>query len=385
MNKVITINLNGNAFPLEETGYEALRAYLETAGRRLGGNPDRAEIIADIEQAIADRFRSVLGPGKTVVLTAEVERVLAEMGPVEDDSAAADAPSPGAAGAEPPGGTERTDPPPPAGPAGKARRLYRIPEGAMIGGVCNGLASYFNVNVTLIRILFVLTLGLGVAWYVLMMFIVPLASTTEEKAAASGEPSTAEEFIRRAKQGYYEGMRTFHDKAAHRAWKQRFKREMRGWKRDFKWEMRRTAWQWHHGWAPPPQPGLLAWIIVPVISVLIWLLALAAVIAVLSLLLTGAIFGVVPPPGVPWWLALILLLVAYQILAWPLKVLRYSFLPHGLGWGAPGGGGAVWLAILIAVIWVANRHVPEVHQALQDLPPLIHHAADTVQAWWARR
>ncbi len=89
MNKVITINLNGNAYPLEENGYEALRTYLDTAARRLEGNPDKAEIIADIEQAIADKFRAVLGANKTVVVTAEVEQIIAEMGPVEDASAPA--------------------------------------------------------------------------------------------------------------------------------------------------------------------------------------------------------------------------------------------------------------------------------------------------------
>ena len=45
MNKVIIINLNGNAYQLDETGYEALRAYLDDAAQRLRDNPDRAEIL----------------------------------------------------------------------------------------------------------------------------------------------------------------------------------------------------------------------------------------------------------------------------------------------------------------------------------------------------
>ena len=43
MNRVITINLNGVAYQLEESGYEQLRAYLDQAGRQLEGNPDRDE------------------------------------------------------------------------------------------------------------------------------------------------------------------------------------------------------------------------------------------------------------------------------------------------------------------------------------------------------
>src|SRR5262249_42716164 len=53
MQKVITINLNGNAYQLDERGYDAMRAYLEQAERQLAGNPDQAEILADLEQAIA--------------------------------------------------------------------------------------------------------------------------------------------------------------------------------------------------------------------------------------------------------------------------------------------------------------------------------------------
>jgi len=397
MNKVITINLNGNAYPLEEDGYEALRTYLDTAARRLEGNPDRAEIIADIEQAIADKFRAILGANKTVVVTAEVEQVVAEMGPVEDASAPAGAVPPSAS-------AQRTPERPEASPkpnesdgagasAGTPKRLYRIKDGAMIAGVCNGLAAYTNVDVTVIRVLFavlaVLSWGvIGIALYLILMLVLPTAHTSAEKAAAYGTPSTAEEFIRRAKEGYYEGMRTFHDKQAHRRWKRIFKQEMRGWKRSFRREMRAHAHPWHPhwpgSWAPQPGPSFLAWIFVPVISLIIWAIALAAVIAVLSLLLTGAVFGVLPPPGVPLWISILFLIVAFHILAWPLRALRHSFFFQGLG-GYPGGGSVAWLAFWVLVIWLADRHVPEVHQALENLPPVIHHAVDSVKQWWAQR
>ncbi len=108
MNKVISINLNGNAYQLEEGGFEALRAYLDTASRRLEGNPDKAEIMADIEQAIADKFRSLLGVNKTVVVTKEVEAIIAEMGTVEDSSGSPETPQAGAA-AQPAGSAQATD------------------------------------------------------------------------------------------------------------------------------------------------------------------------------------------------------------------------------------------------------------------------------------
>src|ERR1700728_3782840 len=85
MNKVTTINLGGNAYQLEEGGYEALRAYLETANARLQGNPDREEILSDIEQAIAEKFRALLNNFKTVIEAREVDTILAQMGPIEAD------------------------------------------------------------------------------------------------------------------------------------------------------------------------------------------------------------------------------------------------------------------------------------------------------------
>ena len=51
MNKVVTIDLNGRAYQLEESGFDALRAYLDDAEVRLADDPGKAEIIADLEQA----------------------------------------------------------------------------------------------------------------------------------------------------------------------------------------------------------------------------------------------------------------------------------------------------------------------------------------------
>ena len=100
MQKVITINLNGNSFQLDEHGYEALRAYLEHAEAQLGGNPDASEILRDLEQSVAEKCQRLLGPGKTVVTTAEIAQILREIGPVES-GVAPESPIP-PSGAKPP-------------------------------------------------------------------------------------------------------------------------------------------------------------------------------------------------------------------------------------------------------------------------------------------
>src|SRR5687767_900856 len=85
MERVVTINLNGVAYQLDEPAYDRLRAYLDGAARELASNPDSAEILADFEQAIAEKCRRYLGPQKAVVSASEMEAVLAEMGPVVGD------------------------------------------------------------------------------------------------------------------------------------------------------------------------------------------------------------------------------------------------------------------------------------------------------------
>ena len=165
MQKVITINLNGNGYQLDEPGYDVLRGYLDDAAGRLAGDPDRAEILADLEQAMAEKCRHYLGTGKTVVSTKEIERILGEIGPVDGGAAA--------------GGSVPEDP----------RRLYQIREGAMISGVCNGLGAFFTIDPTFVRIAFVLLAlfhGIGVLAYLVLMLLVPYAKTSDELAAAQG-------------------------------------------------------------------------------------------------------------------------------------------------------------------------------------------------------
>ncbi len=58
----------------------------------------------------------------------------------------------------------------------QTRKLYRSKTDRVLGGVCGGLAEYFNTDATLIRVLFVLLTVLGGAGpiiYLAMWIIVP--------------------------------------------------------------------------------------------------------------------------------------------------------------------------------------------------------------------
>jgi phage shock protein PspC (stress-responsive transcriptional regulator) len=59
----------------------------------------------------------------------------------------------------------------------ETKKLYRSNTDKMIAGVCGGLGKYFDIDTTIIRIIFVFLLLTGSAgfWiYLIMMVIVPM-------------------------------------------------------------------------------------------------------------------------------------------------------------------------------------------------------------------
>lgn len=62
-------------------------------------------------------------------------------------------------------------------PNEKVKRLYRSGKDRIIAGVCGGIAEYFNVDPTVIRLLWVvltlLSLGVGIIGYIIAWIIIP--------------------------------------------------------------------------------------------------------------------------------------------------------------------------------------------------------------------
>jgi phage shock protein PspC (stress-responsive transcriptional regulator) len=351
MQKVISINLNGNAYQLEEGGYDRLREYLAHAERALKDNPDRVEIVSDLEQAIGEKCQRYLNPRKSVVTTEEIEQIVREMGPVEPSPGVDDGPASEASASS---STRAT------GPA--ATRLYRITDGAMIAGVCNGVAAYLKVDVTVVRVLFIaaalVTKGIAIMAYVGAMFVLPEASTPEERAAASGAPFNAKEVIDRAKKHYAEGSKH---------WRRQWRRQRREWRR--------------HGWAPgvpnvygpPPLPAIL----LPVFGLAHLTLFMLAAAMMISLVNTGGILSWRLPEDVPVWAGALMLLIGYQIATSPIRAVQHwSWRPSGgvePGWYAFWSM-VIWLIGLALALWVASDHLPEIREFIERLPELFRQA-----------
>lgn len=162
MKRVITASLNRNPFQFEDDAFARLETWLAEASARLAGDPDRAEILADLEQAIADQCTQRLRAHQTVITLEELTPALEQVGRVETPDAGAATPSEGAASG-----------------AAASPPLQQVSQGAWISGVCLGLARHAALDPTLVRVLALLLLFLTgggmILLYAVLMLIMPFA------------------------------------------------------------------------------------------------------------------------------------------------------------------------------------------------------------------
>ena len=61
-----------------------------------------------------------------------------------------------------------------------SKKLYKIEEGKMLDGVCGGIAEYFNIDPTLVRLgwalLTLFTVGVGIIGYIICAVVMPKKS-----------------------------------------------------------------------------------------------------------------------------------------------------------------------------------------------------------------
>lgn len=75
----------------------------------------------------------------------------------------------------------------------KVKKLFRNPDDQVLGGVSSGVAAYFGLDATVIRILFIASIffgGAGFIVYIVLWIITPPALTLTDKMRMKGEPVT---------------------------------------------------------------------------------------------------------------------------------------------------------------------------------------------------
>ena len=210
MKKTINVAIGGCSFTIDEDAYKTLEDYLDRFHGALDQNISNKDVMDELEGRIADLLKDRL-KGREVVDMAMAQQVVGQLG-YPQGYKEAEARSAGAAGTEGNAqgssqgnadngngqyhysGTDGERP---------ARKLFRDPDGKKIGGVCSGLALFLGIDVTLIRVLFIIAFICGSAgfWiYIVILIAAPEARTAAEKCELRGIPVTAEN-IRRFTQG----------------------------------------------------------------------------------------------------------------------------------------------------------------------------------------
>ncbi len=165
MDKVINIHLAGHLFTIEEQAYHDLKTYLDQLHVHFNAN---AEIVNDIEARMAELFQQKLGSNRNTLFQDDVREVCNTLGNIEQMD------EHGEAKPEMPKEAPYNNP--------AHNKLRRNGSDQNLGGVCSGMASFFNVDPVLIRVLFVLLLiafGSGVLLYLILWIVMPIASGEE--------------------------------------------------------------------------------------------------------------------------------------------------------------------------------------------------------------
>ena len=211
MKNVKKCSLSGVAFTMDTDAYETLSAYMDSLRASCGHTPDGDEIAADIEARIAELILSTHS-ADSVVEKPLVDNIIKQMGRPEDISSESEQTGASESADAGNNGGSNDDAASGAGEPRIPRRLYRDMDGAKLGGVCTGLARYFNTDPVWIRLVFVLPLLLTpmsgvvrffgpmfgnmfcmfILAYIIMWFAVPAARSARQRLEMKGERITAQ-------------------------------------------------------------------------------------------------------------------------------------------------------------------------------------------------
>jgi phage shock protein PspC (stress-responsive transcriptional regulator) len=181
MKQVININFQGSVVPIETTAFEILKNYTESLNRHFVNEEGKEEIINDIESRIGELFQERLKKGATCITDDDVNAIINSMGRPEDFEAM-DEGQPAGSSRSSYNTTGQQQAGNSYNPFTGHKRLYRDENNKVLGGVCAGLANYFNVDIVVVRIIFVVlffAFGFGLLPYIIMWVAVPSSSINQ--------------------------------------------------------------------------------------------------------------------------------------------------------------------------------------------------------------
>lgn len=169
MNPTVTISMSGRVFTVDPEAYQVLKEYLDTLAIHYSNVTRKQEIIDDFEARLADLLKERLGTDNQIVSKTDVNAVIDIVGRPNQLNNGIGRPTSSA--------------------SRRNRHLYRDIDGKNIGGVCSGLAYFWNVEPLLTRILFIIGAlwgGIGAVFYVILWIAMPAAKTGTQKMEMYG-------------------------------------------------------------------------------------------------------------------------------------------------------------------------------------------------------
>ncbi|MBI5217688.1 MAG: PspC domain-containing protein [Bacteroidia bacterium] len=210
MKKTVTINISGIIFNIDEDAYEILQNYLNDITNRFSNAEEDKEIITDIEARIAELFNQKVNELKQVITIDDVAEMIAIMGNPQDFGGDDNARKEEASYAK----HEKSE------KNWRSKRIYRDPDNRVLGGVCSGLAAYFNIDPVFVRILMVITFfAFGPLLYIILWIAIPKARTTTQKLEMKGKKvniSNIEQNIREEFEEVKQNFKNMKDSRAYR-------------------------------------------------------------------------------------------------------------------------------------------------------------------------
>lgn len=159
MKETVNVNIGKQVFVLDRDAYGVLKSYLDDIKSRLP--KDDTETIGDIETRIAEILREKISSQMISVSREIINAVMVQMGAPSDFGERTDEQR----------GVESESEQPQA-----PHKLYRSIQNRSIAGVCGGLAEFFDIDATMLRIVTLLLIlfgGLSIWVYVILWIVVP--------------------------------------------------------------------------------------------------------------------------------------------------------------------------------------------------------------------
>jgi len=158
MKKTFTVNIGHSIFNIDEDAYEILNRYLDSIKSYFITIESEGEIIKDFELRIAENFSFNTSDNKKSIDLKDVKSMIEIMGTLDDFKEVY--------------GNDQSD----ENHTNEDfdNKLYRDSSNRILGGVCSGIAQYFKIDPIIVRILFFLFSGFGLIAYLILWIGVPI-------------------------------------------------------------------------------------------------------------------------------------------------------------------------------------------------------------------